>query len=63
MFYIELVSGIYDSSRWFNLRKSFTLADISKNGCRICALCSGDIWHPFLEKSAKLKNFLRLSYL
>ena len=56
-----------------NLKKSFTLAQISKNWCQITTLsCSYApkemmprfvIWHQFFEISAKVKNFLRLSHL
>ena len=49
------------------LRKSFTLAEISENGCQIWNLppdhyppkektLRGDIWHPFLQKLTKLKK-------
>ena len=52
-----------------NLRKFFTLAQISKNGCQIISLST---IHPkkrwsgsgsFLEKWAKVKKILRLNYL
>ena len=61
------------AKRWLNLRKFFTLVDIAQNGRPIShlttihlkrkCLSNAEIWHPFLEISAKLKNFLRLSHL
>ena len=73
MFYTELMSGIHDSERCLNLRKSFTLANISKNGCQICPppkekMLREEIWHSFMEKTAKVNNneknnFVSLSHL
>ena len=47
----------------------FTLAEISKRGCQISSLSifssvvRGELCHPFLEISAKVKDFLRLNHL